>query len=207
MKGNLIVVSGPSGVGKDTICNELINKNKNIVYSVSMTTREKRNGEVDGINYYFVDEETFNRNINDGNFIEYAKVYDKYYGTPKDKVIESLNNGKDVLLVLDIVGALNIKKEYPNGIFIFIMPPDMKTLLNRVKQRGGDKEKIIERFKEDYQMINEYSKYNYVVINDDLNSAVEKVKAIIISSKCSVERFEEINIGNSEEIIHDVFMS
>lgn len=202
--GDLIIVSGPSGVGKDTIVSELLKKRKKIYLSISMTTRDKREYEVDGKDYYFVDEDTFVKNIENDNFIEYAKVYDKYYGTPKNEVIDRLNKGIDVVLVIDITGALNIKKQFPNGIFIFIMPPDLKTLMKRIIDRNSDsKEKMIKRFKTDYRLINEYSKYNYVVVNDNIMDAVNKVDAILTSNKCSVDRIEDLELDNEEEIIHE----
>lgn len=202
--GDLIIVSGPSGAGKDTIVSELLKKRKNIYLSISMTTRDKREYEIDGKDYYFVNEDTFVKNIENDNFIEYAKVYDKYYGTPKNEVIDRLNKGIDVVLVIDITGALNIKKQFPNGIFIFIMPPDLKTLMKRIITRNSDsKEKMIKRFKTDYKLINEYSKYNYVVVNDNIMDAVNKVDAILTSNKCSVDRIEDLELDNEEEIIHE----
>lgn len=202
--GDLIIVSGPSGAGKDTIVSELLKKRRDIYLSISMTTRDKREYEKDGKDYYFVDEDTFIKNIENDNFIEYAKVYDKYYGTPKNEVINRLNNGIDVVLVIDITGALNIKKQFPNGIFIFIMPPDLKTLMKRIIERNSDsKEKMIKRFKTDYKLINEYSKYNYVVVNDNILDAVNKVDAILTSNKCSVDRIEDLELDNEEEIVHE----
>ena len=202
--GDLIVISGPSGAGKDTIVNELLKRRNNIYLSISMTTRDKRDGEINGKDYYFVDEETFTKNIEKDNFIEYAKVYDKYYGTPKNEVIERLNNGIDVVLVIDITGALNIKKLFKDAIFIFIMPPDLKTLMKRVINRNRDtKNKMLERFKKDYKLINEYNNYNYVVVNDNINDAVNKVESILIASKCNAQRIEDLELDNEEEIIHE----
>lgn len=202
--GDLIVISGPSGAGKDTIVNELLEKHKDIYLSISMTTRDKREYEVDKKDYYFVTQNVFEENIKNSNFLEYAKVYDKYYGTPKDEVLNRLKNGIDVILVIDITGALNIKKEFKDAIFIFIMPPDLKTLLKRIVKRNSDsKEKIIKRFKEDYKLINQFNKYNYVVINDNIDDAVNKVEAILISSKCNAKRIEDLELDNEEELIHE----
>lgn len=206
--GFLIVISGPSGAGKDTIAKGLLEKHDDIYLSISMTTRERREKEVDKVDYYFVDESTFLKNIKDDNFIEYAKVYDKYYGTPKNEVLDRLKKGIDVVLVVDITGAINIKKMFKDAIFIFIMPPDLKTLMRRVINRNRDsKEKILNRFKLDYKLINEYNKYNYVVVNDNIEDAVSKVDAILTSSKCSVERIEDLELDNEEEIIHEFLTS
>ncbi len=206
--GCLVVVSGPSGAGKDTICNELLKRNEYMHLSVSMTTRDKKNNEVEGVNYYYVDESVFKENIEKDNFLEYALVYGKYYGTLKSEVVKRLNNGLDVLLVIDIEGALKIKEKFRDAIFIFIMPPDMKTLLNRIVKRNRDsKEKMIERFKEDYKLINEYNKYNYVIVNDNIEDSVNKIEAILTSSKCSVERIEDLELDNEEELIHELLIS
>lgn len=207
-KGTLIVISGPSGVGKDTICNELIRKNSDIQISVSMTTRDKRPGEEEGINYYYVSKEEFESHINNDDFIEYANVYGNYYGTPKSKVNECIDNGKNILLVLDIQGALNVKQIYKNAIFIFILPPNMRVLYERIKARGiTSKEVVVERFKSDYKLVNEYSKYNYAVVNDNLDDAVKKIEAIILASSCSVDRIEALDLGNEEEMIHEILTS
>ncbi|MBQ6282030.1 MAG: guanylate kinase [Bacilli bacterium] len=202
--GDLIVVSGPSGAGKDTIVSELLKRNKNIYLSISMTTRDRREKEKDGVDYYFVDEEKFIDNIKKDNFLEYAKVYDKYYGTPKDEVVKRLEKGIDVVLVIDITGALNIKKMFKDAIFIFIMPPDLKTLMRRIIDRNRDpREKMLKRFKEDYKLVNEFNKYNYVVVNDNISDAVHKVESILLASKCSAQRIEDLELDNEEEIIHE----
>ena len=193
---------------KDTICNELLSRHEEINLSISMTTRDIKENEKEGVNYYYVTEEEFKENIKNDNFLEYAKVYNNYYGTPKSEVVNRLNNGKDVLLVIDIEGALNIKRQFKDAIFIFIMPPDMKTLLKRIISRNRDsKEKMIERFKEDYKLINEYNKYNYVVVNDDIYDAVNKIESILVSNKCSVERIEDLELDNEEELIHELLVS
>lgn len=206
-KGLLIVVSGPSGAGKDTICQKLIKENSNIWMSVSMTTRKPRPLEKDGVDYFFVSKEDFFNKINDNTFLEYASYNDYYYGTPKDKVEEKLNEGKDVILVIDINGAINIKKIIPSALFIFIMPPDMETLKNRlIGRKTESKDKVVERFITAYNEVNNYKKYNYVVVNDKVEDAVNKVKSIIQSEKCRVDRIEDIYLGNKEELIHEILI-
>lgn len=205
--GLLIVISGPSGAGKGTICKELL-KDNNIWPSVSMTTRSPRDGEVEGINYFFVTKEEFEDKIKKDQLLEYAEVYNgTYYGTPKDSVLNHINNGIDVLLEIDIEGAKKVKEKYPSAICIFIMPPSMKELKKRLIGRNTEtKEKILERFKKAYQEVNEVSKYNYVVVNDEVEEATNKIKAILTSEKCRVDRIEDILVGNEEEEIHELLI-
>jgi len=205
--GLLIVVSGPSGAGKDTICNKVIEDSDNIWLSVSMTSRNPRGNEKEGKNYFFVTKEEFEQKIKDGKLLEYTNYNGNYYGTPKDRLEDYLNRGIDVILVLDINGAINIKKLLPSALFIFIMPPDMETLKKRlIARKTESKEKVIARFTEAYNEINSYNKYNYVVVNDKIENAVSKVKAIIQAEKCRVERIEEIKLDNKEELIHEILI-
>ena len=206
-RGSLIILSGPSGAGKGTIHNELLKTEKNLTYSVSMTTRKPREGEQEGVDYYFVDEETFKKEIKKGSFLEYALVHGNYYGTLKKEVEKKLNDGFDVILEIDIQGALKIKEENLDAIFIFVMPPSMRELRDRLVKRGTEtKEKIIERFKNAYKEINEISKYNYVVINDEVEKATEKIQAIMLAEKCRVDRIEEFDVNNQEELLHELLV-
>lgn len=207
-KGLLIVVSGPSGTGKGTICKRIIEEVDNIELSVSMTSRSPRENEINGKDYYFVTKEEFEKNIKDNQFLEYAIVHsNQYYGTPKAKIEEKLNNGISVILEIDIQGALKVKEINKDAVFIFIMPPSMKVLKERLINRHTEtEEKIMERFKTAYKELNEYKKYNYVVVNDDLNEAVNKVKAIILSERCRVDRIEDIYLDTIEEEIHETLM-
>lgn len=206
-KGNLIVVSGPSGAGKDTVINEVLKMNKNTWVSISMTSRKPRAGEVEGIDYYYVDEKEFKQRIKDDVFLEYAKYNDNYYGTPKDKIATKLNQGIDVILVIEIQGALKVQDIVPDAIFIFILPPSMAELRKRLAGRKTeDKEKIIKRFRRAYQEINEMTKYNYVVTNDDIKEAAKKINSILLSERCRVDRIEEVYLNNEEEEVHEILV-
>lgn len=203
-KGLLIVISGPSGAGKGTICEQL-RKNKNIWISTSMTTREPRGQEKNGKEYFFVTKEEFEQRIKDDKFLEYAIVHNnQYYGTPKDKIEEKLNKGYDVILEIDIQGALKIKEKIAEAICIFIMPPSMDELKTRLINRHTEsKDKVLERFKTAYNEINEVTKYNYVVVNDLVKNATKKVEGIILAEKCRVDRIEEVFLNNPEEKLHE----
>ena len=206
--GELIIISGTTCAGKGTVVKKLIKKNPNLKVSISYTSREKRDGEIEGKDYYFVSSEEFERKIQDGDFLEYAKVqYGKYYGTPKKEVHDLLEQGFDVILEIDVQGAQQIKEMFPQTILIFIMAPSMSEVKRRIKARGKEtKEQILERFKVAYNELNEIPKYNYVVVNDNLEEAVSKVEAILLSEKCRVDRIEEIAVENQEEFIHEFLM-
>ena len=207
-KGNLIVISGPSGAGKGTIIKGLLEKVNNVWLSVSMTSRDIRKGDIPDVSYYFVSKEEFEKRINDGVFLEYATYNGNYYGTPKDKIQEKLNAGYDVILEIEIQGALKVKELISDAIFIFIMPPSMRDLRKRLVNRGTDSaDKVLSRFKRAYQEINEVTKYNYVVINDEVEHAVSKVQAILLSERCRVDRIEEVYLNNEEEEIHELLVN
>lgn len=180
-KGKFIVISGPSGVGKGTICNVLL-KELNAWFSVSMTTRGIRDGEIDGVNYYFVNKEEFIKKIDEGKLLEYNIYNDNYYGTPKDKVLEKMNEGKDVFLEIDVNGARNIKKIFPDALLIYIAPPSIEELRNRLINRGTEEIEVIEkrlRIAEDE--LKQINFYDYVVINDDIDKAINDVREIIVN--------------------------
>ncbi len=207
--GQLIVISAPSGAGKGTIIRELIkNDPKNRWLSVSATSRLPREGDKEGETYYFITKEEFEKRINDGYFLEYTNYAGNYYGTPKEYIKDKINKGFDVILEIEIEGATNIKKLIPEAIFIFIMPPSLKELVRRLKKRGTEtNEKIMRRFNVAYKEVNEVAKYNYVVVNDKLEEAVEKVESILRAEKCRVDRIEEVYLDTKEEEIHELLMN
>ena len=207
-KGLLIVVSGPSGCGKSTLNQLLLQKRDNIVMSISGTTRALRGKEINGVDYNFISKEEFEENIKNNKYLEYAKVHsDKYYGTPVDWVEKMLDDGNDVILEIDIEGARQINEKRSDAIFIFIMPPSMAILKQRLISRNTEtKEQVVERFKTAYKEINEVAKYNYVIVNNDIDTALNKMNAIITCEKCRVDRIEDVELGNPEEMIHEILM-
>ena len=206
--GELIIISGTTCAGKDTIVKRLLTDCDNIVLSTSYTSRKIRPGEKEGEDYFFVTKEEFINKINNDDFLEYALVRDKdYYGTPKKEVIDLLESGKDVILVIDVQGAMIIKDKYPNTLLIFLLAPSMNEIKKRIIKRNTEtKEQIIDRFKAAYKELNEVNKYNYVVVNDDLETCVNKVKSILVANKCRVDRIEEMSIENEEEFIHELLV-
>lgn len=204
-EGQLIVVSGPSGAGKDTVIKEVLKTNKSAWVSVSCTSRKPRPGEIDGRDYFFLTREEFEQRIKENKFLEYAEYADNYYGTPADVIQEKLDQGIDVILVIEIQGALKIKEKLEETIFIFILPPSMKELKRRLEGRNTEtKEKLFKRFQTAYKELNEVTKYNYVVINDEVDLAAKKINAILTSEKCRVDRIEEVYLNSLEEEIHEI---
>ena len=195
-RGSLIIISGTTCAGKGTVIKKLLERNKNMVLSLSYTSRPIRKGEVDGIDYKFISHKEFERKIKNGDFLEYAKVrYGEYFGTPKENIENLLGAGKDVILEIDVQGAKQIKEKLPETILIFIMAPSMEEVKRRIKARGAETaEQIVDRFQTAYREINEVNKYNYVVVNDNLEEAIQKVEAILISEKCRVDSIEEKNV-------------
>lgn len=206
--GQIIVISAPSGAGKGTIIKELLkNDNKTRWLSVSATSRAPREGEQEGINYYYLTEEDFKKKIENDYFLEYTNYAGNYYGTPKEYIKDKIEKGIDVILEIEIEGAMNVKRLIPEAMFIFIMPPSLKDLVKRLKGRGTESnEKIIKRFHEAYKEINEVTKYNYVVVNDEIDKAVDKIESIIKAERCRVDRIEEVFLDTKEEEIHELLM-
>lgn len=187
-KGILIIVSGPSGAGKGTICKELISRDPSITVSVSATTRQPRNGEEEGISYHFLTRTRFEDMIRKDGFLEYACVYDNYYGTPKEFVVNQISQGKNVLLEIDIQGALQVKKKYPEGVFVFILPPSMQTLKDRIVGRGSEtQESLNKRLSSAFGEIELIKNYDYFIVNDTVKHATDILQAIITAEKCRVD--------------------
>ena len=203
-QGMLIVLSGPSGCGKGTVIREFLKKNPNTWLSVSCTSRAKREGDIEGVSYFFLEKEEFEQKIKEGAFLEYAEYAGNYYGTPKAPIKEKLDQGIDVLLEIEIQGALKIKELLPETVFIFIMPPSMKELKKRLEGRNTEsKEKIDKRFQRAYLEINEVSKYNYVIVNDEVDIAAQKMSAILTAERLRVDCIEEVFLDTVEEDIHE----
>ena len=206
-RGQLVIVSGPSGCGKDTVVKEVLRTNKDTWLSISCTSRNPRPGEVDGKDYYFLTKDQFIEKIDQGNFLEFAEYAGNYYGTPKDVIESKLEAGIDVILVIEIQGALKVKEKLPETIFIFILPPSMRELKRRLDGRNTEtKEAMFKRFQTAYQEINTVNKYNYVVINEVVEEAAEKINAILLSEKSRVDRIEETFLNSLEEEIHEILV-
>ena len=180
-RGLLIVLSGPSGVGKGTVRKALFEMpEQEFVYSVSMTTRPPRPGEIDGVDYYFVSKEEFERQIAAGNLLEYAEFVGNYYGTPKDKVEEQLNNGKEVILEIEVNGALQVRDQCKDAVFVFLVPPTRKALYERLKSRGTEcEERILARIEKANKEFKLAYQYDYIVVNDEIYNAADRIMAII----------------------------
>lgn len=189
-QGILFVISGPSGVGKGTIRENLV-KRIDVLESISATTRQARVGEEDGKDYFFLSREKFLQMVEEDQFLEWATVYTNLYGTPREFVIKCLENGQDVLLEIDIQGALQIKKKMPEGVFIFIAPPNIEELAARLCTRGKDSQESIERrLAACEEEMKQMTYYDYVVLNDDLELAVKKTESIIIAERCRIEKYD-----------------
>ncbi len=186
MSGQLYMVSAPSGAGKTSLVRALVEANDDLSVSVSHTTRRKRPGEVDGINYHFISEAQFNDIKRQGGFFEWAQVFDNFYGTSKQSVIELLNQGVDVILEIDWQGASQVKQQMPDSVAIFILPPSTATLRDRLTQRGQDEPSVIERRMQSARdEISHYANADFIVLNDNFETALSDLQAIVRSQQLS----------------------
>ena len=199
-KGLLVVVSGPSGAGKGTICKNFMELNKEMLLSISSTTRNPRENEIDGVNYNFITKQDFEDLIGTDSLLEYVHVFGNYYGTPKKWVLECIEKGKDVLLEIEIVGAMKVKQKYPDAILVFVLPPSLKELKNRIVTRGTETiEQIENRMARAMQEIKTIEKYDYFIFNDNLTRAVDDLEAIISAEKNKVNRYSQEIVKIYEE--------
>ena len=194
-KGLLLIISGPSGVGKGTICREYIKNHDDCALSVSATTRSPREGEIHGESYFFMTHDEFRKKIDEGGFLEHAVFCENYYGTPKDAVMRMLESGKNVILEIEVQGALQVRSHYPEAVFIFVIPPSLDELEERLRGRGTETDEVIakrlDRAKAEFKYID---KYNYVLVNDTVAAATERLQAIITAEKCVMSRnYKSIN--------------
>ncbi len=179
-RGNLFVISGPSGVGKGTICRRLAENSTNVSISVSATTRNPRSEDTEGVTYYFKTVDEFKKMIDEGRFLEWAVYNGNYYGTPADAIEEKISNGEDIILEIEAQGAMKVMEAKPDAVSIFIVPPDENTLYKRLKNRGTESEdEIIKRIQAAHWELEQQDKYNYIVVNDDLNEAVSAIENIM----------------------------
>lgn len=187
--GLLIVLSGPSGVGKGTVCAAFRKRKTDLIYSISATTREPRPNEVDGVHYFFKGRDDFKAMIEGDELLEWAEYMGNYYGTPRAFVEETLSAGKDVILEIEVQGALQIKRKFPNGVFIFLAPPSMQELQQRISGRGTETTEVMAgRLSVAEQEMNLVDRYDYAVVNDEVERACDRILSIVQAEHCRVER-------------------
>lgn len=204
-KGVLFILSGPSGVGKGTVRKALNDKGTDLRYSVSATTREIREGEQDGVDYFFKTREAFEQMIANGELLEWAEYVGNYYGTPIEYVQQTLDAGDDVILEIEVQGALKVKQAFSEGIFIFLMPPSLRELKNRIVNRGTESGDLVEdRLQAAQQEIEMMKNYDYVVENDEVEAACERIEAIVTAEHCRQDRLIEQYQKILEVDDHDV---
>lgn len=192
-KGCLIVVSGPSGAGKGTVCGEFLRTHRDVTYSISATTRAPRAGETDGVEYFFVKKSEFKKMIEGGKLLEWAEVFGNYYGTPIDPIREKLDAGRDVLLEIDTRGALSVMRKCPDGIYIFLLPPSLSELERRLRQRANNTDEDIKRrLSEAAGEISRAREYAYAVVNDNVEEAARRFSSIVEAERCRTSRCQRM---------------
>lgn len=192
-QGTLIVFSGPSGVGKGSICRKLKTINPNAMVSVSATTRNPREGEVDGVDYFFLSREEFEKKIEENAFLEYSYHFGNYYGTPRDEVEKALERGHDVILEIETNGGALIREQGENAIFVFVLPPNLQELHRRIENRGSEnKEEIINRLKRAVKELDYINLYDYSIVNDDIDEAAEKLNMILNSARLRPWKYQDL---------------
>ena len=196
-KGVMIIISSPSGAGKTTLTRKLVSDLKNAVLSISVTTRKKRDNEEEGLHYYFIDDQVFNKMVDDGNLLEHANVFGFNYGTPKERVIENIQIGNDVIFDIDWQGAAQLKNNYEDNIIsVFILPPTATELMGRLIKRDQDSiDTIKNRLNAAYDEIKHWNEYDYVIINDDLDVAYSELKSIVTSEKMKITKANTTTIS------------
>lgn len=188
-KGTVYVVTGPSGVGKTTIIKKILSRNQNLEFSVSFTTRKIRENEVEGVDYFFIEDDRFKAIIESGDFLEYAKVHGNYYGTSKRYVINRIESGVNMLLDIDVQGALNVKEKIPEAVIIFVSPPSFRDLAQRLTNRGTETKSDISKRLEDARWeLSQIERFHYLIVNNDVEESVCQLEAILLSEGLKIER-------------------
>ena len=191
-KGQLIVFSGPSGVGKGTVLKEFLQNRENVALSVSATTRQPRPGEENGVHYYFLTKEEFLKKVEEGNMLEYAQYNQNYYGTPKDKVEEALEQGRDIILEIEVQGALLVKEKCPDALLVFVMPPSWQELRSRLVGRNTEDAATIEnRLTIARQELQQAVHYDYILVNDSVAEAAQRLEHIIEAGRCRITEMKD----------------
>ncbi|WP_127534144.1 guanylate kinase [Paenibacillus kobensis] len=194
-RGLLIVLSGPSGVGKGTVCANLRHRMPELVYSVSATTREPRQGEINGINYFFKSREQFQDMIANDALLEWAEYVGNFYGTPRDFVERTLASGKDIILEIEVQGALKVKQKFSEGVFVFLMPPSLDELKQRITGRGTEAADVIDhRMNVAVEEMNLLGHYDYAVVNDEIDAACQRIQSIITAEHCRADRLKAVPV-------------